>query len=402
MSTLKVVALSEVAHFLRGITFKPADVVELNTPGSVACMRTKNVQARIDLTDVWAVSEEFVKRADQILQCGDILVSSANSWNLVGKCSWIPELPYRSTFGGFVSVLRANQTLINSKYLYYWFSSKRTQTLLRSFGQKTTSISNLNLHRCLELELPLPPMEEQLRIAKILDHADSIQSKRSEALLKINSLVQSSFLEMFGDPATNPKRWDMGTIRDLVAEVKYGTAEKAHPSEGKFPVLRMNNITYEGNWKLDKEELKYVDLEPSDQEKYLVKDGDILFNRTNSKELVGKAAVYRDKRTMAYAGYLVRARANDKGHPDFISAFLNSKYGKATLMGMCKSIVGMANINAQELLGIPIYLPPHNIQEKFGLKMKAINAFKMKLNQGETCADELFQSVQQRAFNGEL
>ena len=104
-----MVALGEVADFIRGINFKPDDVVSLDTPGSVACMRTKNVQTEIDLSDVWAVAEAFVRREEQMLQCGDILVSSANSWNLVGKCCWIPQLPYRASFGGFISVLRGKK-----------------------------------------------------------------------------------------------------------------------------------------------------------------------------------------------------------------------------------------------------------------------------------------------------
>jgi type I restriction enzyme S subunit len=103
--------LGDVARFVRGITFKPTDVVPLDTPGSVDCMRTKNVQAELDATDVWAVEASLVKRKDQFLISGDTLVSSANSWNLVGKCCWIPELGRPTSFGGFISVLRANRAL---------------------------------------------------------------------------------------------------------------------------------------------------------------------------------------------------------------------------------------------------------------------------------------------------
>jgi type I restriction enzyme S subunit len=120
-------------------------------------MRTKNVQSDLDLSDVWGIPESFVKRDDQYLQTGDVLVSSANSWNLVGKCCWVPDLPWRATFGGFISVLRGDREKINPRYLYHWFSSPRIQTTVRSFGQQTTNISNLNVERCLRLALPLPP-----------------------------------------------------------------------------------------------------------------------------------------------------------------------------------------------------------------------------------------------------
>ena len=102
MTTVTFVKLGNVAHYLRGINFKPDDVVPLGTMVTVACMRTKNIQESLDCRDVWGVSEDFVRRPEQILQEGDILISSANSWNLVGKCCWIPKLPWKSTFGGFV------------------------------------------------------------------------------------------------------------------------------------------------------------------------------------------------------------------------------------------------------------------------------------------------------------
>lgn len=112
-------------------------------------MRTKNVQATLDLSDVWATPRRLVSRGDQFLRKGDTLVSSANSWNLVGKCSWVPELPWEASFGGFVSALRPTSLRLDPRFLYRWFSSERTQAIARSFGRQTTNISNLNLQRCL-------------------------------------------------------------------------------------------------------------------------------------------------------------------------------------------------------------------------------------------------------------
>src|SRR5664279_5671782 len=104
--TTMTAQLGDIASFVRGITFKPTDVVPTGTPGSVLCMRTKNVQTELDYADVWSVNNQLVRRADQWLRHGDTLVSSANSWNMVGKCCWIPELVGPTSFGGFISVLR--------------------------------------------------------------------------------------------------------------------------------------------------------------------------------------------------------------------------------------------------------------------------------------------------------
>jgi len=169
--------LGEIGEFIRGVTFTPDDVVEPDTPAAVACMRTKNVQEQLDLSDVWWIGERFVKRDDQYLRGGDILVSSANSWNLVGKCCWVPELSMRSTFGGFVSVLRARRDTIDPRVLFTWFRSDRVQATLRSFGQQTTNISNLNVQRTLALRLPLPSPDAQRAFCAAITKQEALRER---------------------------------------------------------------------------------------------------------------------------------------------------------------------------------------------------------------------------------
>ena len=250
------------------------------------------------------------------------------------------------------------------------------------------------------IELTIPPIEEQRRIAAILDKADAIRQKRKSALTLADTFLRATFLDMFGSPVTNPKGWEIGTIRDLVTEAKYGTSAKADPQEGEYPVLRMGNITYSGDMKLS--DLKYIDLSEKDKKKYLVQKDDILFNRTNSKELVGKTTVFDLEDAYAYAGYLVRLRTNDKADPYYISGYLNSSHGKATLMGMCKNIVGMANINAQEVQDIKIALPPIELQKKYREAVNKVKLSKVQMNEAVTQAETLFASLSQRAFKGEL
>lgn len=400
MSDLSFAKLGDVAEYLRGINFKPDDVVAVGTAGTVACMRTKNIQESLDCSDVWGVAETFVRRPEQILQEGDILVSSANSWNLVGKCCWIPELPWKSTFGGFVSALRAKPSQADPRFLYWWFSSERTQALLRSFGQKTTNISNLNSERCLNLDIPLPTLPEQRRIAAILDQAGALKAKRREALGQLNSLTQSIFIEMFGAPEVNLKRWPLGKIRDILESASYGTSEKSS-SEGEFPVLRMNNITRSGE--LDLGDLKYMDLPLKDHDRYLVKAGDVLFNRTNSAELVGKTAMVPEAAPkLAYAGYLVRLRVNAENHPLYLARYLNTIYAKRMLRGMCKSIIGMANINATEIQAMQIAIPPLQLQQTFATRIQAVEALKSTHRSALAELDTLFASLQHQAFSGQL
>jgi type I restriction enzyme, S subunit len=249
------------------------------------------------------------------------------------------------------------------------------------------------------IELVLPPLPEQKRIAAILDKADAIRRKRQQAVKLTEELLRSVFLDMFGDPVTNPKGWKEVTIRDLVTEVKYGTSDKAS-YEGKYPILRMNNITYKGGW--DFRDLKRINMPEKELPKYLVCKGDILFNRTNSKALVGKTAVYRQDEPMIYAGYLIRVRPNQQNNSEYIAAYLNLSHGKKILENMCKNIVGMANINAQEFQDIPILQPPSELQNQYAVLVHSVEKAKEKLIASSEVTNSLFTSLLQRAFRGEL
>jgi len=251
-----------------------------------------------------------------------------------------------------------------------------------------------------KIKIPLPPLPEQKRIAAILDKADAIRHKRQATIKHANDFLRATFLDLFGDPVTNTKGWPLGTIRDLITEAKYGTAKKASTTTGNYPILRMNNITYSGD--MDFTDLKYIELEKKEEEKYLARKGDLLFNRTNSKELVGKTAVFESDTPMAIAGYLIRVRTNEKATPQYISSYLNSSHGKTTLMAMCKSIVGMANINAQELQDIPILIPPIELQRKYSEFVKSVQEKLERQLETARIGDSLFNSLTQRAFRGEL
>ena len=188
------VALGEIATLIRGITYKPSEVCEAITQSAVACMRTKNVQEVLDETDIVWIPASLIRNSSKYLNPGDILVSSANSWNLVGKGCWVPELKYPASAGGFISILRGNPDGVDLRYLYHWFVSPRTQAKLRSYSNKTTNISNLDHSRTLATEIPLPPLEEQRRIAAILDKASSIQSAAAERAARATAALYRSLL----------------------------------------------------------------------------------------------------------------------------------------------------------------------------------------------------------------
>lgn len=229
--------LGKIGKFIRGITFKPKDIVKFGERDSIVCMRTKNVQSELDKSDLISIPKSFVKRQEQFLAEGDLLVSSANSWNLVGKCCWVPELNYKATAGGFISIYRGCDDYIYKRYLYHWFKSSSVQAALRKCSRQTTNISNLSIPQAEKIKIPLPPLQEQKRIAAILDKADEIRRKREEAIKLCDEFLKSVFLEMFGDPVTNPKGWEVVRLGHLIDVVSGGTPSKANPEywSGEFP-----------------------------------------------------------------------------------------------------------------------------------------------------------------------
>jgi type I restriction enzyme S subunit len=128
----------------------------------------------------------------------------------------------------------------------------------------------------------------------------------------------------------------------------------------------------------------------------------VLFNRTNSVDLVGKSAVFREPTPMAYAGYLIRLRVNSENDGEYLSGFLNTGYSKRMLRGMCKSIIGMANINATEIQAMKIPQPPLSAQGAFANKVAAVEELKGAHRASLAEMDALFASLQHRAFRGDL
>jgi type I restriction enzyme S subunit len=186
---------------------------------------------------------------------------------------------------------------------------------------------------------------------------------------------------------SNPK-YSLIALRELVAFVQYGISAIATEEPIGVPMLRMNNLQNDG-WDLG--DLKYIELSPEELSKYKIVQGDILFNRTNSKELVGKCEVFKEEGDWVFASYLIRVRLDlSKALPEFISAFLSTKAGRLQIDRVSRQIIGMSNVNAEELKDLIIPVPPLDIQRALVADMEsARHARQAKLSQ----ADALLQGI---------
>lgn len=277
-------------------------------------------------------------------------------------------------------------------YLYYFMDGYVEELRKQSIGGVIKYIKLGNLTNAL---IELPDVETQKSIVKVLSKSKDILSFRQQQLQKLDELVKSRFIELFGVYPSNPKGWETATIRDIVADVRYGSSRPAVDG-GKYPYLRMNNITYGGE--LDLTDTKRIDIPDNELDKCTVRRGDVLFNRTNSKELVGKTCVYNRDEMMVLAGFVIRVRVTERVLPEFLSAFLNTDFSKQMLIGMCKAAIGQANINAQEMQNIGIYLPPTELQRQFVQFKEQTDKSKLAIQQSLEKLETLKKALMQQYF----
>ena len=248
------------------------------------------------------------------------------------------------------------------EYIFYLFKYKNWEEC----SNKAVMGKTLNKATLSEIEVEICSIEKQRQIVNILDKIMSAVDGRKQELQLLDELIKARFVEMFGDPVKNPKGWEVVTIGDIVTEVRYGTSKPAAEG-GKYPYLRMNNLTADGH--LDLNDLKYIDIPDDEIEKCVVRKGDVLFNRTNSIELVGKTVVFDLQEDMIIAGYIIRVRLNKRLLPEILSQYMNLEALKDILRSMAKGAVNQANINAQELQSIKVYIPDMELQKQF-IEMK--------------------------------
>ena len=249
--------------------------------------------------------------------------------------------------------------LLYMPYLYHFLEGYIGELRKQSIGGV---IKYIKLGNLTDVLVELPSIEEQKYIVNLMNISLELIELRKKTIDKLDSLVKARFIEMFGRPFINNLNWESKQIKNVVNEVKYGTS-KPSVENGEYKYLRMNNLTYDGRFDLT--DLKFISLNNDELEKCVVRKGDVLFNRTNSLDLIGKTAEFDFNEDMVIAGYIIRIRLKETIVPKFFSMYMNTDEMKLHLRTIAKGAVNQANINAQELQEIPIYLPPIELQNQF-------------------------------------
>ncbi|MFB9145945.1 restriction endonuclease subunit S [Halomonas alkalicola] len=259
---------------------------------------------------------------------------------------------------------------------------------------------------------PLMPKEEQKLIADKLDEllaqVNNLKTRLDAIPAILKRFRQSVLAAAVSGSLTDGWRgapeltgWEDVYLGDVIEKPRYGTSSKSQ-KHGDVPVLRMGNLQ---QGEIDWGDLVYTS-DPSEIEKYTLKKGDVLFNRTNSPDLVGKTSIYRGGREAVYAGYLICLRSKSRLVPDYLNYHLNSPRARRYCKLVKSDGVSQSNINAKKVAAYPMLLPPIEEQAEIVRRVDQLFAFADQIEQqvanAQTRVDKLTQSILAKAFRGEL
>ncbi len=363
-------------------------------------------QSMIDPIRVGFAGIEPNEKEDWLLSKGEILFSHINSLDHLGKCALYEGKPPKLVHGMNLLALQPYSEIIDDRFLLRVLRSDIFRRKMLRFVNQSVNQVSIAVGKLKSVEIPLPPLPEQRRIAAILDKADAIRRKRQEAIRLTEEFLRSAFLEMFGDPVTNPKGWEVKTLGEVLADIESGWSPKCetHPAaRDEWGVLKLGSVTwctYRPNE--SKALLPGVSCRPDIE----VSKGDLLFTRKNTYELVGAAAyVFDTPPKLMLPDLIFRLKLDPLANVCAIylwQALIQSSLQKEIRALASGTSGSMPNISKARLRTLQIPVPPLDIQNRFENIVHEHQTVVARLEEMGQKSDLLFDSLVHRAFRGEL
>lgn len=331
---------------------------------------------------------------------GDVLLAKITPCFENGKIAQV-QLKNRYGFGSTeFHVLRADSNRLDSRYLVHFL--RRDQIRVDGARNMTGSGGQRRVpkHFIESLIVPLPPLSEQRRIAAILDQADALRAKRREALAQLNSLTQSIFIEMFGDPATNPMGWDTVELSELIAagdSINYGVIQPGDDNGDGIPLIRVGDLI---DGRVRHDSLKRI--APSIEGAYKrsrLRGNEILVSCVGTIGLV--ALVEPTEIGFNIARAVARIPLSDASNRRFVASHLQTASVQRYFTQELRT-VSQPTLNIKQLAETKVMCPPKALQAEFDSRIAAFEKLKSAEKDAQVQLDALFASLQHRAFRGEL
>lgn len=299
--------------------------------------------------------------------------------------------------------LRCNPDEIHPEYLAYFL---RSDGFLRFATEVVAGakMPRMVMSEFWNFQVPVPPLPEQRRIAAILDQADALRAKRREALAQLDSLTQSIFIEMFGDPVSNPKGWPdaltLGDVADIASGVTKGR-DLAGRNTRMVPYLAVANVQ-DKFLRLDG--IKMLDATDDEIHRFRLQKDDLLLTEGGDPDKLGRGTLWNGELPdCIHQNHVFRVRlTSDQVTPIFLNWLVGSQRGKQYFLKSAKQTTGIASINMSQLRRFPLLVPTRHLQQTFAARIQSVEALKASHRAALHALDKLFASLQHRAFAGEL
>jgi type I restriction enzyme S subunit len=388
-ATWKTYKLGELAQYINGKAFKPEDWKTTGLP----IIRIQNLT---DCCKPFNYCDQPVELRYRVND-GDLLIS----WSAtLGSFIWErgPAVLNQHIFKAI-----PNTDLVERDFLHFLMLETLDEMASHAHG---IAMKHITKGKFEAIEVAIPPLPEQRRIVtrirECLERVEEIEGLRRSATQEASEIEFACFHDALLQ-GSNENGWSVRTLGDVAKSFRYGTSEKAHVEPVGVPVLRMGNIQ---RGYMSYSALKYIEMSKGELDRYRLVPGDILINRTNSLELVGKAATFNSTEgDWIFASYLVRVEVDRTlVLPEFVTAVINSRIGRHYVMQTARRAIGMVNLNAKEMAKFPMPTPSLAEQQQVVDKLQIARplAEEMRAAMVEPELEFLGRSILRKAFAGEL
>jgi type I restriction enzyme S subunit len=382
----KTVKLGDVATFVNGYAFKPSDWSD----SGLEIIRIQNLTKGSSETNFFkgSIPEKY-----KIIS-GDILISWSATLDIFvweGCNAWLNQHIFKVVF---------DKVEINRNYFIYAIKNILGEMRKQVHG---ATMQHITKGKFDNLQIPLPPLETQKRIAEILDAADALRRKDQELLKKYDELAQAIFIDMFGDPVRNEKGWEVNKGRDVVKVLGGAAFKSTDYKDDGIPLIRIGAIN---KGYFDKSQIVFLPYDFAiSHERYIVKPKDLLITLTGTvgKDDYGNVYIMEEH----FDQYLLNQRVaklivkQDYLMTRFFEFLLKQKEVKAELTGVSRG-VRQANISNEDIYNLDVILPPLALQNDFVERINSVYGLIETSTNSSLVSDIFFNSLIQKAFKGKL
>ena len=397
---MKVAAVRDVSEQIRGVTYAKSDASAVPRSGYSPMLRANNIgEHGLLLEDLIYVPNSKISPKQRIVPNDVVVAASSGSISVVGKTAQARS-GFDGGFGAFCKVLRPGPN-VDPHYFGHYFKTPSYRRVVSHLASGA-NINNLRKEHLDNLQIPVPPLAEQNRIAGILDATDALRAERREALAQLDTLLQSIFLDMFGDPVINPMGWEASALSEVTDEIyRYPTYFGIVYEDEGVPEIRGELIGKGGKIDTNPSELRFIAQATSDKfPRTQLAAGDLVMSVRGT---IGKIGIVPAELANAnMTANLIRiSPARSIIDPVFLLHVALGPYFINKLSEVSSSTT-IKTIKALDLKAIPIPLPSLKLQRRFSAIVEFIENQKDSQRAHLSELDTLFASLQFRAFRGEL